>query len=292
MRITRSKLRQEYKNKSFGLTVAFTILLPILSIYLGYTAFRLVIAPGMQSKEVPQQSTSLPSEEAESDNQQNSETISKQEATEEAFVTTFELEGFNFYSIQIGKFTTIENAEAMKTELKAKGYEGHIHQQDGFKVIAVSLLSRTGIDSELQRIRKEYPDAYVTTINIPAQLIKYTKDDNKNTLSIEEQNKKTINTLLKISEQVEKLSKESADVENIKTVADESLKEFESIKNELSKIATSSNIGKVAQDLVKVIDLAILHLKEAKQTGAISDLQKSLNEALYEYVGFSVNNKY
>jgi hypothetical protein len=292
MRITRSKLRQTYKNKSFGLTVAFTIILPVISIYLGYTAFKLFIIPGLQPKEIPKQSIGVIPEQTVSDKQNSSETVPMQEETQEAFVTTFELEGVNFYSIQIGKFTTLENAETLRTELKTKGYEGYIYQEDGFKVIAISLLNRAGVDLELQKIRKIYPDAYVTTMSVPAQLIKYTKNDSKNTLSIEEQNKRIMNAFLKMSGYVEQLSREDADVERIKTVADENLKEIESIKNELKKIKSSSNIEKVAQDLMNVADVAIMHLMEGKQTGTVSKLQRALNESLYEYVSFSINSQY
>ncbi len=292
MRITRSKLRQTYKNKSFGLTVAFTIILPMISIYLGYTAFKLFIIPGMQTKEMSKQSIGVTSEEKISQKQNNTKTEPVQEEAQEAFVTTFELESVNFYSIQIGKFTTMENAETLRTDLAMKGYEGYIYQEDGFKVIAISLLNRSGIDHELQKIRKAYPDAYVTTMSVPAQLIKYTKNDSKNTLTIEQQNKRIMDVFLKLSGNVEQLSREDTDVERIKMLADENLKEIESIKNELKNIKSSTNIERVARDLIKVTDVATIYLVEGKEAGTVSKVQRALNESLYEYVVFSKNSQY
>jgi hypothetical protein len=291
MRITRRKLKQEYKTKSVGLTVVFTFLLPILSIYLGYTAFKFFIVPGMQSKELPQQSDIIPSEQTIMNNQKKNDAIPSEEVTKEAFVTTFELEGFNFYSIQIGKFTTIENAEMMKTELKTKGYEGYIYQNDGYKVIAMSSLSRTGIDAEIENIRKDYPDAYVTTTNIPVQQIKYEKDDGKNTLSIEAQRDKFMDTLFKMSAHGEELLKEDIDAERIKTIANENITVFESIKNELNNITTGSSVGELTQKFIEVIDTGLIHLNEVAQTGSSSDYQNALNEILYRYLAFAMNSR-
>lgn len=291
MRITRRKLKQEYKSKSVGLTVAFTILLPILSIYLGYTVFKLFIVPGMQPKEHPQQSSVMPSEQAVVDNQNSSKAIPDEEVTKEAFVTTFELEGLNFYSIQIGKFTTTENAETMKTELNMKGYEGYVYPNDGYKVIAISSLSRTGIEGELQKIRKAYPDAYITSINIPPQQIKYEKDDGKNTLSIETQLDKFMDILLKMSEHGDQMLKENVDAEQIRTIANENITALESIKNELNNISTTSSVGELTQKLIKVIDVGLIHLNQAKQSESNSDFQGALNEILYEYLAFTMNSK-
>ncbi|MFT9493604.1 SPOR domain-containing protein [Anaerosolibacter sp.] len=291
MRITRRKLKQEYKSKSVGLTVAFTILLPMLSIYLGYTAFKFFIVPGMQTKEQPQQSSVMPSEQAVVDTQNSSEAIPDEEVTEEAFVTTFELEGLNFYSIQTGKFTTTENAETMKTELNRKGYQGYVYQNDGYKVIAISSLSRTGIEVELQKIRKAYPDAYITSINIPAQQIKYEKDDGKNTLSIETQRDKFMDILLEMSEHGDQMLKENVDAERIRTIANENITALESIKNELNNISTTSSVGELTQKLIKVIDVGLIHLNEAKQSGSNFDYQGALNEILYEYLAFTMNSK-
>ncbi|MDF2547024.1 MAG: hypothetical protein K0R93_1922 [Anaerosolibacter sp.] len=291
MRITRRKLKQEYKSKSVGLTVAFTILLPMLSIYLGYTAFKLFIVPGMQPKEQPQQSSVMPSEQAVVETQNSSEAIPDEEVSEEAFVTTFELEGLNFYSIQTGKFTTTENAETMKTELNRKGYQGYVYQNDGYKVIAISSLSRTGIEVELQKIRKAYPDAYITSINIPAQQIKYEKDDGKNTLSIETQRDKFIDILLEMSEHGDQMLKENVDAERIRTIANENITALESIKNELNNISTTSSVGELTQKLIKVIDVGLIHLNEAKQSGSNFDYQGALNEILYEYLAFTMNSK-
>ncbi|KXG77082.1 SPOR domain-containing protein [Thermotalea metallivorans] len=289
MRLTRNKMRQEYRKRKIGFLMIFAIVLPSLSIYLGYIATKFYIMPNLQSKEISQPPEGGPSLQSVKKDEEKGEAIPTGQISQEAFANTFELQGLDLYCVQVGKFTAIENAQTLLKELKNKGMEGYIHEQDGYKVIAAALLDREGADQAIQSIRIHYPDAYVARMNIPVRAVKYTKEDVKYVLVLQQQNKRLIHVFDKLSTSIKEFK---GSKEQINPLIKENVLELKSIKEEINKITPSKSMEKITAGFLKTIDATLSTLEEMQQDGQAVQLQNSLNRGLYEYFVFATSNTY
>lgn len=289
MRLTRNKMRQEYRKRKIGFMIVFAIVLPSLSIYLGYMATKFYIMPNLQSREISQPSGDGTSLQPVKKYEEKGAAIPAGQISQEAFANTFELQGLDLYCVQVGKFTAIENAQTLIKELKNKGMAGYIHEQDGYKVIAAALLDREGADQAIQSIRIHYPDAYVARMNIPVRAVKYTKEDAKYVPVLQQQNKRLIHVFDKLSTGIKELR---GSKEQINSLIKESVLELKSMKEEINKIIPSKTMEKITAGLLKTIDATLSTLEEMHQDSQVTQLQNSLNRGLYEYFVFATSNTY
>ena len=175
MRHSRVKIQKEYFGKKLLITILFLIILPAVSIVPGYLGAKYFVIPyffsgnsstsenEIEIQDVGQNSTPI-IEEAPQIQSQNPQDI---------VAGSLELSGFDIFSIQVGSFSTKENAEALVQELEQKKMGAYLYENHGFKVITLSLLERTQVDATIPTIINNYEGAFVVPISIPQKSLEY-----------------------------------------------------------------------------------------------------------------------
>lgn len=255
MRLSRSKIRNEYFGKKFLTIILFLIILPILSIFPGYLAAKYFVIPHfssgnssnyeneIQSKNIEQNITSEVEEVSQIKNQNPQETASG----------SIEFTGFDIFSVQVGNFSTKENANALIEELDQRNMGAYLYESDGFKVITLSLLERSQVDATIPAILNIYEGAFVVPIKISPKTLEYSQDEKQYLELLKIQNERT-NQILKIYSDYlfqfknNLISKETY-INNISQVKDS----FLLVKENLSSIEPSARLLPLHQEYVGLI---------------------------------------
>lgn len=184
-RITRTKINKNKKDRLYTI-ITFFIAAPIISIVLGFFLVQYIILPRLseeqntlnpieyrieenkESEESNSPSSVLPSDGAEPQN----ETIDTEDSLEEADLVdnssneeTEEKKDISFYSIQLGSFSSLANAESFLKELKGNNIDGYILKNRTFTVFSGEFNSKEDAYKYLDDIKKLYGDAFIKLVS-------------------------------------------------------------------------------------------------------------------------------
>ncbi|SHJ21856.1 Sporulation related domain-containing protein [Geosporobacter subterraneus DSM 17957] len=292
MRQTRLKTNREYRGRSIGFIIVFVLILPIVAISLGYIGTKYFVIPNIISKQAPppikEQAQDHPEPSVSQEN--SNQTV---ESTQEAYASTFEIQGFTIYGVQMGSFSTADNAQALMENLKKQNFGSYLWQKDGFKVITAALMERREADSILSKVKAFDENAFVASTNIPMRAVKYNKEDAKYTLLLTNENRKLIEVFQQLSKQVfEEYNNPSLkNTEKIK----EQLEKMKSIREELVRGAPTSDLSRLHAAYVEMLDQMIKGLDETltlKDQGSVTKLQNTLTGSLYRYHDLATSDAY
>lgn len=280
MRKSRISMRKEYKNKSIRWFIAFGLILPILSITLGHLGSKYLIIPHFFSKKII-------NEKSISKDQPNTDVNSIRE------IATLELIGFDIYSIQVGNFSTKENADYLVKELNDKGMGSYIWKNNGYKVITISMLDRQLIDQMLPKVIEEYKQAFVAKISVPPKKLKYLKKDYEYSLFIKKENGKLLETYKEISDDIVQLKTSSYDQNKYDMKIKDYINNLKDSIKELKKAPPSSGMESTHTQLLKIVESFKADLEAAQQyknQEKTLKIQNALMDSLYHYLNFSTEN--
>ncbi|WP_352418826.1 SPOR domain-containing protein [Proteiniborus sp.] len=161
---------------------AFFVVAPIISIVLAFGLVQNVILPRLaeEQKTINTIEEGL-GEEEKSDNEFNidtnitdNENVTEVVPTEETQGTAGVIEETTFYSVQVGNFSSITNAEALVKELKENNInDGYIvNNEESYKVFAGEFQIKDEAYNYLDKIRKLYEDAFVNTLSSKEKIIR------------------------------------------------------------------------------------------------------------------------
>lgn len=296
MRQSRAKIRREYKGQKVGMIIVFVILLPIVSIGLGYLGAKYLILPNLFSKQIITEESDPKPKTVNAENHKDKEVPqSTKETPREAYVNTFEIQGLDIFAIQVGSFSTKENAQGLIEELNNRGMGGYIWHNNGYKVITAAMLDRESIDMCMTEIKKVYDEAFVVTQNIPTRAVRYGKEDSKYVTSLQDQNIKLIEIFQSLSKTIKQMETEGNDVKNTLALIQGHRENLKNMKKELNKISPNSDIQPIHNAFIKIIDDMNVGLEYDANSDAAENLAKIQNTflaGLYQYSDFAHRNEY
>ncbi|WP_069649205.1 SPOR domain-containing protein [Caloranaerobacter ferrireducens] len=174
----RSSRRKRKSKKDKLLTIfVFFIIAPVISIAIGILIVQSIIMPHFE--DVNDTNLTSKIEDDLSNNESNENIVKDIDKQEINDLKKLELtiEGFDLYNIQLGSFSNVENAKALRKELREKGVDGYIVKISDYKVFYATFLNREICDEVLTSIRESYKDAFVNKITVDDFVIKYDSNE-------------------------------------------------------------------------------------------------------------------
>ncbi len=155
----------------------FFIIAPVISIAIGILIVQSIIMPHFE--DVNDTNLTSKIEDDLSNNESNENIVKDIDKQEINDLKKLELtiEGFDLYNIQLGSFSNVENAKALRKELREKGVDGYIVKISDYKVFYATFLNREICDEVLTSIRESYKDAFVNKITVDDFVIKYDSNE-------------------------------------------------------------------------------------------------------------------
>ncbi|SES75486.1 hypothetical protein SAMN05660297_00512 [Natronincola peptidivorans] len=184
MRKRRFKTKQTKRKNNYYLILLFIIIIPITAVFIGSRITERVVIPVLHSNptlEEGELNAIINVNEEEDLSQENTENHQEDESkistTQETELITNKLHPLSMYMIQVASVSDTSNIEAFVEELNEKNLPHLIYKLDNaYKIYTLGLTRRSLVESQLQKIREYYPDAYISEIHLPSKEVSYTKD--------------------------------------------------------------------------------------------------------------------
>jgi len=299
MRRNRTKSRKKNKSNNILVILAFIILLPAVSISIGYFGVKYFIVPKFLSTNTyvenkkenkvggqgNEDSESRIEENTQQSNggQEKAQTNVNKQAEKKPY--TFELPPLSILNIQVGSFSDMDYAQAQIKQLHDKGLEGYVvKSNDKYKVMVMSFLDRQNAEKYSEKIREYYSDAFISPINIPVRSISYGESDK----AYAEAASKGINNLMKFYKSYSDFLLENdlakIDSRKLNEFIDSEVKKLDAIKDAISKISPSDDFSKFNKNLTIIVENSRTELETLKKSGI------SKKETLWEIYMESLNS--
>jgi hypothetical protein len=104
---------------------------------------------------------------------------SPNESSSQKVTEQLDIAPFNLYAIQLGAFTSKENAEVAARELQAKGGAGYILNDKYFRLLAMGYASETDAQKVKQQLEKEGIESQIYSIAVPGVNMEITASADK-----------------------------------------------------------------------------------------------------------------
>ncbi|MGI6698167.1 MAG: SPOR domain-containing protein [Clostridia bacterium] len=92
-----------------------------------------------------------------------------------AFQQAFRVEGFDLYRIQVGAFSSPENALKLAEELNDKGMAAAVDEDGMHKVYTLYSFSRELAEAAIEKVRAHYSDAHISKASFPSVEINFSQ---------------------------------------------------------------------------------------------------------------------
>lgn len=105
----------------------------------------------------------------------------EEDETQEAVVVvkkqSYDLPSLNFFSLQVGSYSSKSNADKHVESLREEGMNAYVFEGNNFKVMAGISGSRDGVDTIKQKVIQTVPDAFVKGIVVVPDSVKFPEDE-------------------------------------------------------------------------------------------------------------------
>lgn len=280
MRRSRRGYKRQNTGKSFFFYFIFCLILPVVGIYSGYHVARYAVLPAIMYEEKDYGEVSEPKVSSENVKKQpdNSNTPEKKVDEVKNNHEKYFLKEKNILGIQIGSFSSKENADIQLIELSQKGMVGRVIEKDNFKVVLGYASKRENIDKLLPMIREDFDEAFVLTQSLKAKEIPGEASDQDYFNKLNEVDGKIFNFIEKIQMDIIN-SEDNLDSENKEDIKS-SVDEINILKESLGKINKSD---KAQEFNLKYINLVQEFLNSNSQEIASKNIQKSILTFIDKY---------
>ncbi|HZX46446.1 MAG TPA: SPOR domain-containing protein, partial [Clostridia bacterium] len=155
-----------------------------LGIALGYGVAKVLIIPYFAQDQEDaagtsngQKSPTGPSEPAETGATDDADPQSpaEDEQAAHAFQQAFRVEGFDLYRIQVGAFSSQQNALKLAEELNGKGMAAAVDEDGMHKVYTLYSFSRELAEAAIEKVRVHYSDAHISKASFPSVEINFSQ---------------------------------------------------------------------------------------------------------------------
>lgn len=285
MRRNRTKARKNSNTNKTLTTIVFIILLPIISVSIGYFGTKYIIIPKFfsqdsysENQEVNQETEKLAAKEEGLEETNNEEAREeKQESSEEnntgdnSKTYVVEAPPLNIFSVQVGSFNDLNHAQALVEELKTKGLDGYIIKSGNYKTIARSFLDREKAEKYKEVVRQEYSDAFILSISIAKRPIHYGEEGKSYGEGIIAEINKLINFYNHYYSFLSNNELNSLNRDSKITFIDQSIDKLNNIESSISQMNPTSDFNKLHQNLLNITKTTKNDLLELKNEESITE---------------------
>lgn len=158
------------------------VLLPILSILIGYFGVKLYLLsnnnyndaidnnrPGVEeiieSVDSNTDEGSVETEDSD-DNQINNDNNSEKRMTNR-------INGINYYSIQVGSFSNEDNAIEFRDQFSEQGLFSYYLKSNNYKVYVSASYNKENLEEGLETVKETSPDAFIKNVNLDSKNFSY-----------------------------------------------------------------------------------------------------------------------
>ncbi len=279
MRQSRRNRRKKYFKDKLINFIAFFIIAPIISVFLGIVIVKHIILPNMfnQNKVV----TTLKSEKSIGIND-NSTVEEGNDTTKGDRTLEFNIHEFNIYYVQVGNFVDINNAKALLNQMKQNEIYGYIIKLENYKVFAGTFFTRQDADKHLKYVKQYYNDSFVSSNYIKGKKIIYTHEEKNNIHSLVT----FIDRINSVYNQESSIWINSIKESNIKHLSDNMQEHNKELRKELDNIKgrfKSNDIVDFLNNIEKVLNRREKLLSTIDKNNFIQKYT-IFNEILIEYI--------
>ncbi|WP_053957530.1 SPOR domain-containing protein [Inediibacterium massiliense] len=271
MRLKRNRIRKENEGKKIGIVFSLGLLI-FLSIGFGFLLTQHIIIPSFFNHHVQEKRIVK---------QAKPEKIQGKKEEEQAStnqINTMSLKGLDIFSVQIGSFSTKENAQNMLDQLYERKMPGFILEEKGYKVIAGVMTDRNSADVFMKNIKVDYEETFVWSRSIPDKIIQYHKDDEKYIQILKEENEKFVEILKSIGNKIQE-QKNTGKIQSFQVDIDS-----------LNEIEKKANQEKISKDLKKMHDEWMNRIKDFSKE--LTEALKNQDNPLFEVENVFIKNLY
>ncbi|MBA1335135.1 MAG: hypothetical protein HPY66_0757 [Firmicutes bacterium] len=244
--------------------VLLIILVPMLGTLLGYAISQKVLIPYLVEKEDAVQGTAAADETPKGDAVPAEADQSKPVV---AYQRMIDIEGMSIYCVQVGAFSSRDNAERMLEELKDKGFAGSVRKDKMYKVYSLYAFSENAARKQLDRVKEIYSDAHISTISYPSIGISYPDSSSR---EVEELWKQLTDTRRIIMDAMDR----AASGESIKDIVTEHITQIKQYRENLEKQNMPPALAEYKDETIKMYDSI---LATYSRPGNKSDVQLAVD---------------
>lgn len=159
--------KKKVKSEKMINFLAFFVFAPIVAILIGTALVRYIILPQFSNTQKTNDDTVTNSEVFNEDNELDAESPINEISDDELLNTqNITIDGLSIYNIQLGSFSTRENAINFANKLLSEGIYSYVVDLDGYKVFGGSYFTREEAEDYLKEIKKYYEDSFISTMDI------------------------------------------------------------------------------------------------------------------------------
>jgi len=119
--------------------------------------------------------TSTQSKPSTANQAQSSNVVTDESETQSIAMETYEFPSVNFFSLQVGSYSSLSNAQKHVEALKNENIESYVFHGNNYKVMAGVNSTREGVDLLKSLVEETIPDAFVKGLVIVPDTLKYEK---------------------------------------------------------------------------------------------------------------------
>ncbi|WP_129596840.1 SPOR domain-containing protein [Anaerophilus nitritogenes] len=282
MRLKRNRIRKESEGKKIGIIFLLGILI-FLSVGCGFLLTQHIIIPSFLNHQIEQKNIVKQEE--------RKKTQEKKENEQSRIDTknTLSLNGLDMFSIQIGSFSTSENAQNMVDNLYERKIPAFIVDENGYKVITAVMLDRNSADVFMKTIKSEYEEAFVLSKRIPDKMIQYHNEDEKYIHIFKDENKKFIEILKTIGKKIQQ-EKNLGNIQSFQVDIDA----LNEIEKKVNQHQTSQDLKTVQNEWINILKDFSKELTTAlkNQENPLFEIENIFIKKVYQYSKFMTNNEH
>lgn len=182
-----TKEKETKKSTKKIIAILFIVLLPVLSLGLGFFGVQLIMGGSedlTESKATETTSTKALIEKEsveESSNEKTEETLEKGVSTEveKKHLLAYQMPSISTFNIQIGSYNELVNANKMIKNVNNQGFGAYVYKSDVYKVFIMSFLDRSNAEVNKVISEQSFDGAYITEVVLQPKEILYSEEDEK-----------------------------------------------------------------------------------------------------------------
>ncbi len=166
--------RSRKSSGNWGNIIIFFVLAPILAILIAVGLYKYLLLPYIEPNDNPSNievGTSNDENNSQINNSYDNNDTESPNNTE-SFVT-LKLKGLTLFNVQLGSFSSKENAQTLVDELKDKEINGYMFDSNGFKVFAGTFFTRGEAEKYRDELKNTYSDAFIKEFYTGGTSIEY-----------------------------------------------------------------------------------------------------------------------
>ncbi len=180
-----SRRRKKSKDKLWFFLIFFVIV-PIISINLGLALVKYIILPRFNEADENNVQIQLNNMDNTEENISNDEIdVDKEYISQSKKSNKFELQDITMYNVQVGSFSSKENAKICLEQVKENDMVGYIIKMKNYKVIVGTFLNRQSADNFINQTKENFEDVFIDENHIKTKQINYSENEKEYLLSLE-----------------------------------------------------------------------------------------------------------